>query len=79
MSLVQVSKGYQITIPAEIRKKLAFGKGSKLDMEIVDNKIVLEPLKVDWDKIFVEVKKLPKHNLTPEQLDEIYEKENMES
>lgn len=74
MPIIEVSKGYQITIPAQVRKKFGFGIGSKLDLEIRDDKIVLEPLEPDWDKIFADVKKMPKHDYTPEELNKIAEK-----
>ncbi|MBI5393570.1 AbrB/MazE/SpoVT family DNA-binding domain-containing protein [Candidatus Woesearchaeota archaeon] len=76
MVILQVSKGYQITIPANLRKKYNIKIGSKLDLEEKGNQLSLELLeKPDWDKIFADVRKLPKHNYTTEQLDAIFEKE----
>jgi len=42
MKRVKVSRSYQITIPAEIRKMLKIEIGDVLSVSVVDNKIVLE-------------------------------------
>ncbi len=76
MTVLKVSKGYQITIPANIRKKFDVHIGSKIDLEVEDNKIILEPFgKPDWQKIYARVKKMPKHDYTVEQLNVFFEKE----
>ena len=42
MKRVKVSRSYQITIPAEIRKKLGIEIGDILLVKVVDNKILIE-------------------------------------
>ncbi len=75
----KISKGYQITIPAEIRKKFDLGIGTPLDIEIRKEEIVLIPFnaKKEMERLFKEADKFPKHNLSPKDLekmeDEFYE------
>tara|TARA_Y100000310_G_scaffold89671_1_gene86780 strand:- start:326 stop:559 length:234 start_codon:yes stop_codon:yes gene_type:complete len=65
-----ISKGYQITIPAEWRNKLGLTVGSKVDMEKKNNKIIIKPIEeMSLDDIYKESKKFKKHNLTPEQIE----------
>jgi len=45
MSLVKVTKKYQITIPKDIRIKLNISIGDLLKIRLVDNYIVIEPIK----------------------------------
>ena len=45
MSLVKVTKKYQITIPKDIRIKLNISIGDLLKIKLVDNYIVIEPVK----------------------------------
>ena len=45
MSLVKVTKKYQITIPKDIRIKLNISIGDLLKIKLVDNYIVIEPIK----------------------------------
>jgi len=44
-TIVRVLRNYQITIPAEIRKRLALKEGTKLAVELRGNEIVLRPAK----------------------------------
>ena len=74
----KISKGYQITIPAGIRKQFDLGIGTPIDIEVEKEKIVLKPFnpKHELEKLFKEADKFPKHNLSPEDLekmeDELY-------
>ena len=45
MKRVKVSRSYQITIPAEIRRALGIEVGDFLSVRVVDDKIVLEKLR----------------------------------
>jgi len=73
--IVQLSKGRQITIPAEIRNQLELVKGSKLEIFKRNDEIILRPIGDDLDKMFSEaIKTKPKHNLTPKQMDELNER-----
>ena len=43
MSLLQLRKHYQITLPAKIRNTLRLKEGDYLEAEVVDGKILLRP------------------------------------
>lgn len=49
MSIVQIRKKAQITIPSKIRKSLGVKEGDYLDVRIEDNRIILTP-KIIIDK-----------------------------
>ena len=73
--IVEISKGRQITIPAEIRNEFDLDIGSKLEIEKIDNKIVLKPVGNDLDNLFVNAKKIkPKHKLSVKQMDDLNER-----
>ncbi len=73
--IVEMSKGRQVTIPAEIRKVLKLDVGSKLEIKKRNNEIILKPLGNELEKMFEEAKKIkPKHKLTAKQMDELNEK-----
>jgi AbrB family looped-hinge helix DNA binding protein len=75
----RISKGYQITIPAEIRKQFDLVIGTPIDIEVKKDEIVLKPFdsKKEMERLFKEADKFPKHNLSPEDLEkmeaELYE------
>ena len=75
----KISKGYQITIPAEIRKQFDLTIGTPIDIEVKKEEIVLKPFnaKKEMEKLFKEADKFPRHNLSPEDLekmeDDLYE------
>jgi len=74
--IVTISKGQQITIPAEFRKDLDFKAGSKVELIKKQNKIIIQPLEDDLDKLFAAAKGIePKHKLTAKQMDELTENE----
>ena len=74
----RISKGYQLTIPAEIRKQFNLTIGTPVDIEIKKEKIIIKPFntKKEMEKLFKESEKF-KHNLSPQDLekmeDDIYE------
>ena len=71
--ITKISKGYQITIPAKVRHKFGLDIGTMIDIEDKGKEIVIKPVgKSEIDELFKEAKKY-KHNLTPEQLDEMEE------
>jgi len=73
--IVTISKGQQITIPAEMRKEFDLKIGSKVEVIKRKKEIVIKPIEEDLDKIFEEAKSIkPKHNLTAEQMDELNER-----
>ena len=71
----RISKGYQITIPAEIRKKFDLTIGTPIDIEAKEEEIVLKPFdaKKEMERLFKEADKFPKHNLSPEDLEKMEE------
>jgi AbrB family looped-hinge helix DNA binding protein len=44
MALVKVRRSAQITLPAEIRRKLEIAEGDYLDAEVVPGGVLLKPL-----------------------------------
>ena len=74
--IVTISKGQQITIPSEFRKDLKMKVGSKVEVIKKQNKIIIQPLEEDLDKLFDAARKIkPRHKLTAKQMDELAEHE----
>ncbi len=44
MQIAQVSERGQITIPAEVRRRLGLRPGAKLEIEVRDDAIILRPI-----------------------------------
>lgn len=73
--IVEMSKGRQITIPAEIRDEFDLHAGSKLELLKKKDAIVLKPFEEDIEVLFEEAKHItPKHNLSPKQMKELNER-----
>lgn len=73
--IVEISKGRQITIPAEIRSEFDLDTGSKLEIEKINGKIVLKPIGNDLNNMFEQAKKMkPKHKLSAKQMDDLNER-----
>ena len=52
MSKTKITRNYQITIPKEIRENLKLKIGDNIQIHIVGEKIVLEPIDENvWEKI----------------------------
>ena len=74
--IVQISKGYQLTIPANIRKEFDLGIGSKVEVKKVNDKIVIEPLLQDIERVFAKALiAKPKHNYSVEEMEKLIENE----
>lgn len=74
--IVTISKGQQITIPADMRKDLNLRVGSRVEVVKRKNEIIIRPIGEDLEKLFEEAKKIvPKHGLTAEQMDQLIENE----
>lgn len=43
MTSVKVSDKGQVTLPAQVRRKLGIKPGSRMEVEVQDNRVVLEP------------------------------------
>ncbi|MBI2559167.1 AbrB/MazE/SpoVT family DNA-binding domain-containing protein [Candidatus Woesearchaeota archaeon] len=71
----RISKGYQLTIPADIRKQFDLKIGTPIDIEIKKEEIVLKPFdaKKEMEKLFKEADKFPRHGLSPEDLEKMEE------
>ncbi|MEO2152328.1 MAG: AbrB/MazE/SpoVT family DNA-binding domain-containing protein [Thermococcus sp.] len=67
MSVTKVTRNYQITIPAEIRKALGIREGELLEVRIEGDKIVLQRFKGKRKRL-----KLGK-NVTPEEIEAFLE------
>lgn len=71
----KISKGYQLTIPAEIRKKFDLGIGAAVDIDVKKEEIILKPFnaKKELEKLFKDADKFPRHDLSPEDLEKMEE------
>ena len=73
-SIVEVSKGRQITLPKTVRNKLHLIPGSKLEVIERDHELVLKPLGDDLKHLFERAHSMrPRRKLTPEQMDQVNE------
>ena len=72
--IVAMSKGQQLTIPADIRNHLGLDVGMKVDIIEKNGRIIIEPVGEDLETLFKKAKKIkPKLNLSAEQMDELNE------
>ncbi len=72
--IIALSKGRQITIPAEFRNEFDLQTGSKLEIIKKGKEILLRPVGNELEDIFSKAKKVkPKHHLTAKQMDELNE------
>lgn len=72
--IISISKGQQITIPANIREELGLDVGSRMEIEEEKGNIILKPIGEDLHTLFEKAKKIkPKYDLTAEQMDKINE------
>jgi AbrB family looped-hinge helix DNA binding protein len=73
--IVTLSKGQQITIPAEIRNKFGLEVGSKIEIILKKDRIIMKPMEEDLETLFKEAdKRTTKHNLNAEQMDKLNER-----
>ena len=73
--LTKISKGFQVTIPADWRAFLGLRRGSPIEIDLDKKKkqVVIEPLDVpDFKELFKEAKKF-KHNLSIKDLQKLEE------
>ncbi len=74
--IAEISKGSQITIPAQWRKSLGLAIGDKIDIEIEGKSLVISPLDdLSIDEVFAKVKKLKPHHISPAELKSMIDKE----
>ena len=76
MMIATISKGQQITIPAEMRHERDLHVGTRVEIQRKGKVIVITPLDEDLKALFKEAKfKKPKYNMTAEQMDQLNENE----
>ncbi|MEK6838104.1 MAG: AbrB/MazE/SpoVT family DNA-binding domain-containing protein [Nanoarchaeota archaeon] len=72
--ITKISKGYQITIPAEVRHRFGLDVGTVIDIEERGTEIIVKPVgksaKEGLKELFRRSDKY-KNNFTPEQLEEM--------
>ena len=73
--IIEMSKGRQITIPAEMRDTFDLSPGTRIEIFARDDEIVLKPIgEKTLELLFEEAKHVkPRLNLTAEQMDELNE------
>lgn len=72
--IITISKGQQITIPANIRGMLGLDVGSKVEVLYEKGKVMIKPIGESLEQLFQETKHLkPKHQLSTEQMDQFNE------
>ena len=75
-TIVTISKGMQITIPATLREELGLDVGSRMELEGKNGKIVIKPIGEELEELFKEAKTIkPKLRLTAKEMDEMIEHE----
>lgn len=73
--ITKISKGLQITIPANVREKLGLDIGSILEIKEEKGRLILEPIKEDLEEVFKKTKNLkPRYKMTAEEMDEYNER-----
>ncbi|WP_297516606.1 AbrB/MazE/SpoVT family DNA-binding domain-containing protein [Thermococcus sp.] len=68
MPVTKVTRNYQITIPAEIRKALGIKQGEYLTVELRGDEIVIRKAEMEWPSIDLG------RDFTPEEIEENTEK-----
>ena len=75
-TIITISKGMQITIPANLREELGLDVGSRVELEEKNGKIIIKPIGQELEELFQEAKTIkPKHKLTEEEMDKMIENE----
>ncbi len=67
MPITKVTRNYQITIPAEIRKALGIKEGELLEVELENGKIIIKRLKKERKTLKLNKK------LSPEEIEKSIE------
>jgi len=74
--ITTISKGQQVTIPAQFRKALHLTVGSRVEIEKKGKTLVIKPIDGDLKTLFREAKTVaPKRRLSAKQMDELIEHE----
>ena len=67
MAVVRVTRNYQITIPAEVRRRLGIKVGDRVVVEVEGDRIVIRKAAGDLPRIRLGLR------LTPEEIDKLVE------
>jgi Regulators of stationary/sporulation gene expression len=67
VAVVRVTRNYQITIPAEVRRRLGIKAGDRVVVEVEGDKIVIRKAGGDLPRIRLGLR------LTPEEIDRLVE------
>jgi len=67
VAVVRVTRNYQITIPAEVRRRLGIKVGDRVVVEVEGDKIVIRKASGDLPRIRLGLR------LTPEEIDRLVE------
>ncbi len=74
--ITKLTKGQQITIPSLIREKLNLQPGSRVELELRENEVVIRPIGSDIEEFFERSQKVKaRRHLTADQMDELVEDE----
>ncbi|WP_258083746.1 AbrB/MazE/SpoVT family DNA-binding domain-containing protein [Thermococcus thermotolerans] len=73
MPITKVTRNYQITIPAEVRKALGIREGEYLTVELRGNEVVIRKAEMDWPSIDLG------RDFTPEEIENNARKALMEA
>lgn len=74
MMITKITKGQQITLPAELRKRLNLKEGMTVEIEIRNEEVVIRPVKENIEDLFKKAYEIkPKKHLTAKQMDELIE------
>ncbi|MBI3052390.1 AbrB/MazE/SpoVT family DNA-binding domain-containing protein [Candidatus Woesearchaeota archaeon] len=74
MTLAKISRGYQLTIPAEIRNRFGLKPGTDVEIAVEKDRIIITPLDdADIEDVFKRADKFKPHNLSPEDLERMEE------
>ena len=76
MMITTISKGQQITIPAEMRHALGLDIGSRIEIEQKGKKIIIQPVGEDLEEMFKQTDNIkPKYpNMTAKEMDDLNER-----
>jgi len=73
--ITTISKGLQITIPAEFRNDLGLTVGSRVEIKKKGKKLILEPIGEEMSDLLEEAKHVkPKIKMNSKQMDELNER-----
>ena len=74
--ITRISKGQQITIPAELRRRFNLKQGDIIEIEAKGKEIIIRTIDANLEKLFEKAKKTkPRVHLTAGEMDKLVEDE----